>query len=43
MTQHEVSIHPLPGDEDANTNKADVVKRMLVRIAEGTIPHGNLA
>jgi len=43
MTQHEVSIHPLPGDEDANTNKTDVVKRMLVRIPEGTIPHGNLA
>jgi hypothetical protein len=43
MTQHKVSIHPLPGDEDANTNKSDFVKRVLVRILEGKTPHGNLA
>jgi len=35
MTQHKVSIHPLSGDEDTNTNKTDVVKRMLVRIVKG--------
>jgi hypothetical protein len=38
-----MSIHPLPGDEDTNTNKTDVVKRIVVRIPEGKIPHGNLA